>query len=616
MNVYLDATGAEMALSGTERLVSVLFSVRGSLQRGGFAPWPLFECAWNDGCETFTIRHNKTNQVKAPVGQINLDTTPFSDITVWRHWRIILERLDGGQTGIRVFIDGTSVWENRCGPDDPSPDEAVAAGRRDALAGNPSPDEAVAAGESASRPGNPSPDESVESVESSRRDAPAANPAENPAAKPSISFRHRSGDGHSRAAFGYILFAADRDLSLVPLREIGLEGMFDPFRMPAVDESLFAFSQLPPSPVTWTYDGDKYPFHVFPDGAIGLDPQSLPFSKNRVRNVNRFRKRENPDGFDAVVNPSCPDGKRVFATVGAAIDSLVGGQGRVFVFPGIYAESLSITAASVELVGEDPFTTVIAGFEAKTNGIARNVLVHYRGDGSGPGKFSAENIAFYNRGAEWNESIAHPEKRGAALCVENIRSGLFRNCLFIAQQDTLYLKNGTLRFENCYIEGDVDYICGGATAFFEECHLHCLLNPEGYIAAVSPVNECGPALSSAPRPKGFTFYRCFVSAHPDQKTPLHLGRGPWVNGSGLSAAEKLSTPSVCAFVECSFGTRESPFPLDAASPWLSMDRPCAGESYREFGNYENGEPAPVTAERPQLDASLSAIIQKERGLVY
>jgi pectinesterase len=41
------------------------------------------------------------------------------------------------------------------------------------------------------------------------------------------------------------------------------------------------------------------------------------------------------------------------------------------------------------------------------------------------------------------------------------------------------LRSGRQYFENCYIEGEVDFICGGATPFFNNCHIHSLAYKEG-----------------------------------------------------------------------------------------------------------------------------------------
>ncbi len=77
------------------------------------------------------------------------------------------------------------------------------------------------------------------------------------------------------------------------------------------------------------------------------------------------------------------------------------------------------------------------------------------------------------------------------------------NCTLLGHQDTLFLAplplrerekdgfigpgkdkprvNHTFHFKNCYIEGGVDFIFGGATAFFEDCEFKSV--EEGYVFA-------------------------------------------------------------------------------------------------------------------------------------
>jgi len=69
-------------------------------------------------------------------------------------------------------------------------------------------------------------------------------------------------------------------------------------------------------------------------------------------------------------------------------------------------------------------------------------------------------------------------------------------------------------FSDCFIAGHVDFIFGGATAFFERCHLHCLRN--GYITAASTPTE---------QPFGFVFSHCKITGETEE-VKTYLGR-PW-----------------------------------------------------------------------------------------
>ena len=66
-----------------------------------------------------------------------------------------------------------------------------------------------------------------------------------------------------------------------------------------------------------------------------------------------------------------------------------------------------------------------------------------------------ENITFQNS--------AGPVGQALAIRVDGDRI-VFRRCRFLGWQDTILLNRGRQYFEDCYIEGHVDFIFGAATA--------------------------------------------------------------------------------------------------------------------------------------------------------
>ncbi len=75
------------------------------------------------------------------------------------------------------------------------------------------------------------------------------------------------------------------------------------------------------------------------------------------------------------------------------------------------------------------------------------------------------------------------------------------------------MNRGRHYFEDCYIEGHVDFIFGAATVYFSRCHIHCLR--DGYITAASTPKD---------QPYGYVFADCKITGEPGVKT--YLGR-PW-----------------------------------------------------------------------------------------
>jgi pectinesterase len=178
--------------------------------------------------------------------------------------------------------------------------------------------------------------------------------------------------------------------------------------------------------------------------------------------------------------------------------------------PGTYKELIYVQREKryVRLVGDDAGRTVLtydlnanlAGANGKPIGTFRTASTVIDAD-----DFTAENITFENSAGAVGQALA--------IRVDGDRV-VFRDCRFLGWQDTILLNRGRQYFADCYIEGHVDFIFGGATAFFDHCHIHCLR--DGYITAAStPERE----------PFGFVFAHCRITGEsPAVKT--YLGR-PW-----------------------------------------------------------------------------------------
>jgi pectinesterase len=101
----------------------------------------------------------------------------------------------------------------------------------------------------------------------------------------------------------------------------------------------------------------------------------------------------------------------------------------------------------------------------------------------------------------------------AQACVVEADRVSFRRCRILGWQDTLRLEAGRQWFDRCYVSGHVDFIYGGATAYFEDCEIHC--RDRGYI--VAPATPAGRV--------GFVFAHCRIT-FPYGDPPTYLGR-PW-----------------------------------------------------------------------------------------
>lgn len=216
--------------------------------------------------------------------------------------------------------------------------------------------------------------------------------------------------------------------------------------------------------------------------------------------------------YDFVV---AADGSGQFRTVQEAINAVPDFRKKVttiFVKRGAYKEKLVVAGSKqlIRLIGEDRDQTILTyddynqkknifGEEKGTSGSASCYL--YGAD------FTAENLTFQNSSG--------PVGQAVALWVAGDRMR-FKNCRFLGFQDTLYTYGYGSRqyYQDCYIEGTVDFIFGSSTAWFENCTIFCKKN--GYVTAASTPDSVR---------YGYVFNNCRVTGDAPAGSFL-LGR-PW-----------------------------------------------------------------------------------------
>ena len=177
----------------------------------------------------------------------------------------------------------------------------------------------------------------------------------------------------------------------------------------------------------------------------------------------------------------------------------------IFVKPGVYKEQVRIPADKpyISLLGENAAATKLTfDLSNKAAGSTSASYSVYIGGHD----FYAENITFENSFGKGSQAVA--------VLVEADRS-VFKKCRFLGWQDTLYAKNGRQYFEDCYIEGHVDFIFGQSAALFQNCTIHS--KGDGYIAA--------PMRFAADEPSGFVFLNSTLTSENTSKG-VYLGR-PW-----------------------------------------------------------------------------------------
>ncbi|MBH8557767.1 pectinesterase family protein [Hymenobacter negativus] len=263
------------------------------------------------------------------------------------------------------------------------------------------------------------------------------------------------------------------------------------------------------------------------------------------------------------------DGTGNYTTVQAAIDAAPTGRTApftIFIKNGKYKELIVVPATKpfIQLVGESVGNTVLT-YNNSAGTLVNGVALGTQNSASvtiNATDFSALNLTFENSFGE-----ASSGGQAVAILVNNDRAA-FRNCRFLGNQDTMYLKgNGTPRqyFVNCYIEGNTDFIFGSAVALFENCNIYAknkTTTNTSYIAV--PNTPAGQAF-------GLVFKNCNVTGHSVAGgTRYDLGR-PW-----------QANPKA-AFLNCNLST---PIILDEGwSPTSSAGTATIRDSY--FVEYQN-----------------------------
>jgi pectinesterase len=235
------------------------------------------------------------------------------------------------------------------------------------------------------------------------------------------------------------------------------------------------------------------------------------------------------------------DGTAEYKSIRQAIDSIPKNNSqniKIFIKNGVYKEKLFIENFNINLIGENAEKTIITFadyakkkfFDGRVMGTFNSYTFYIGGN-----DFKAENITFKNSsgsGKIYGQAIA---------CYVDSDNSYFKNCRFLGNQDTLFTGplppspiipgsfsgprenaprlSTTQYYDNCFIEGDVDFIFGSAKAIFNKCEIFSKNRIEkinGYITAPStPSNQ----------EFGYVFINCKLTSDADPET-VYLGR-PW-----------------------------------------------------------------------------------------
>eukprot|EP00253_Pinus_taeda_P017179 PITA_17179 len=217
-------------------------------------------------------------------------------------------------------------------------------------------------------------------------------------------------------------------------------------------------------------------------------------------------------GNARVVTVCKNEGQGDFTTVQAAINAVPANNMHpvtINVKPGIYKEKVNIPE-------DKPFITLV-GSGAKTTIITWNDTAHSSGGtyysatvSVYASDFVARDITIEN---SYGPSGMTPDDQAVALRISADRCA-FYSCRLLAYQDTVLDESGKHYFQDCYIEGAVDFICGNGKSLYKNCELHAIPEQSGAFTAQKR--------SSPSEDSGFVFLNCKLTG----KGLMYLGR-PW-----------------------------------------------------------------------------------------
>ncbi|MBQ8821802.1 MAG: pectin methylesterase [Lachnospiraceae bacterium] len=218
----------------------------------------------------------------------------------------------------------------------------------------------------------------------------------------------------------------------------------------------------------------------------------------------------------------------------------------LYIAPGIYREKVALKKPYVNIIGEDAASTILVygdyAFDTMPDGSNRGTFR------TATCRIETHDVTVRNITIQNDAGYGHTVGQAIALYVDGDRNS-FYDCRFIGSQDTLFTAPlprkeaqpggfigpgqhkprtmGRQYYKKCFIQGDVDFIFGGACCYFQECTLYSKFPekrpPEagdvsifGYVTAASTFEE---------EPYGYVFESCELTSNCPENS-ICLGR-PW-----------------------------------------------------------------------------------------
>lgn len=265
------------------------------------------------------------------------------------------------------------------------------------------------------------------------------------------------------------------------------------------------------------------------------------------------------------------DGSGNYTSVQTAIDSAPANQTipyKIFIKKGKYIEKITVPANKTFLyfIGESINETIISwnDYSGKP-GVNYIATITINGNDCAMLNLTVEN------------SYGRQNDGPQALAVQaNSDRLIFKKCRFISGQDT-FMANGNGKkqyFNNCYFDGNTDFIYGSAIAAFDSCVIFCRDRLDGSSGGYFTAADTPPL-----QVYGYVFRNCLLPEN-NGTTTYTLGR-PWGND-----VQPYSSNTKVVFLNCRMGKNISPLRW---SPW-SATTDTSVITYAEYNTmYFNGK---------------------------
>ncbi|KAL1067638.1 hypothetical protein V6Z11_D12G142800 [Gossypium hirsutum] len=203
------------------------------------------------------------------------------------------------------------------------------------------------------------------------------------------------------------------------------------------------------------------------------------------------------------------DGSGDFKTINEALNSIPLRNTRrviLVIKPGIYREKIIIprTMPFITFQGDANNPPTITGNDTASSSSK---------DGRPLKTFQSATVAvdanyFVAINIKFENTVPHTigSKGGQAVAVRiSGTKAAFYNCSFYGDQDTLYDHKGLHYFNNCFIQGSVDFIFGYGRSLYENCYLNSIAKKVASLTAQKR--------SSASMASGFSFKDSVVTGN-------------------------------------------------------------------------------------------------------